>query len=76
MRKDIYEAIGSPDMTTPEGFSAAVKKAVEMFPEVDGKPLIPIGAHVFTNQGNVSFDNYLMDFLAVPWEKDGKLYDR
>lgn len=76
VRKDIYEAIGSPDMTTPEGFSAAVKKAVEMFPEVDGKPLIPIGAHVFTNQGNVSFDNYLMDFLAVPWEKDGKLYDR
>ncbi len=76
VRKDIYEAIGSPDMTTPEGFSAAVKKAVELFPEVDGKPLIPIGAHVFTNQGNVSFDNYLMDFLAVPWEKNGKLYDR
>lgn len=36
VRKDIYEAIGSPDMTTPEGFCAAVKKAAEMFPEVDG----------------------------------------
>lgn len=76
VRKDIYEAIGSPDMTTPEGFMAAVEKAAELFPEVDGKPLIPIGAHVFNNEGNVSFDKYLMNFLAIPWEKDGKLYDR
>ena len=76
VRKDIYEAIGSPDMTTPEGFAAAVKKAAEMFPEVDGKTLVPIGAHSFDNEGNVSFDKYLMNFLAIPWEKDGKLYDR
>ena len=75
VRKDIYEAIGSPDMTTPEGF-IAVKKAAEMFPEVDGDPLIPIGAHVFDNEGNVSFDKYLMNFLAIPWEKDGVYYDR
>ena len=66
VRKDIYEAIGSPDMTTPE----------ELFPTVDGAPLIPIGAHVFDDSGNVSFDKYLMNMLAVPWEKDGKLYDR
>ena len=76
VRKDIYEAIGSPDMTTPEGFKAAVEKAAEMFPEVDGERLIPVGSHVFDNQGNVSFDKYLMNFLAVPWEKDGKYYDR
>lgn len=76
VRKDIYEAIGSPDMTTVEGFSAAVKKAAELFPEVNGSPLIPIGAHVFDNQGNVSFDKYLMNFLAVPYEKDGEVYDR
>lgn len=76
VRKDIYEAIGSPDMTTQEGFEAAVKKAVEMFPEVDGKPLIPIGAHAFEENGNNSFDQFLMNFLAVPYEKDGKLYDR
>lgn len=76
VRKDIYEAIGSPDMTTPEGFQAAVEKAYEMFPEVDGEKLIPVGAHVFGNQGNVSFDNYLMNFLAVPFEKDGEIYDR
>ncbi len=76
VRKDIYEAIGSPDMTTPEGFQEAVEKAREMFPTVDGEPLIPVGAHVFNNQGNVSFDKYLMNFLAVPFEKNGEFYDR
>ena len=30
VRKDIYEAIGSPDMTTPEGFYKAVKDAYYM----------------------------------------------
>lgn len=76
VRKDIYEAIGSPDMTTTEGFYNAVKKAVELYPEVNGKPLIPIGAHVFNNEGNNSFDKHLMNFLAIPWEKDGVMYDR
>lgn len=76
VRKDIYEAIGSPDMTTPEGFQKAVEDAAAMFPTVDGEPLIPVGAHEFTEQGNNSFDTYLMNFLAVPFEKDGKMYDR
>lgn len=76
VRKDIYEVIGSPDMTTPAGFQAAVEKAYDMFPMVDGEPLIPVGAHVFNEQGNVSFDKYLMNFLAVPFEKDGEIYDR
>ncbi|MBQ7148375.1 MAG: extracellular solute-binding protein [Pseudobutyrivibrio sp.] len=76
VRKDIYEAIGSPDMSTIEGFETAVKKAAQMFPEVNGKPLIPIGAHNFDDTGNVSFDKYMQNFLAVPYEKDGKLYDR
>lgn len=76
VRKDIYEAIGSPDMSTPEGFKEAVEKAAAMFPEVDGNSLIPVGAHVFDGVGNVSFDKYLMNFLAIPWEKDGKYYDR
>ena len=65
VRKDIYEAIGSPDMTTPEGFEAAVKAAEEYCPTVDGEPLIPIGAHVFDNEGNPSFDKYLMNWLVV-----------
>ena len=76
VRKDIFEAIGSPDMTTPEGFVAAVEKAAEMFPEVDGKELIPVGAHEFNSNGCDSFDGFLQDFLAVPYMKDGKAYDR
>jgi len=76
VRKDIYEAIGSPDMTTPEGFKAAVKAAVDKFPEVNGQSLIPIGAHEFGATGNPSFDEYLCNFLAIPFEKDGKAYDR
>lgn len=76
VRKDIYEAIGSPDMSTKEGFREAVRKAVEMFPEVDQEPLIPIGAHEFTDTGCDSFDQYLQNFLAVPFEKNGEYYDR
>lgn len=76
VRKDIYEAIGSPDMTTPEGFADTVRAAAAMFPTVDGKQLIPIGAHAFGNSGCDSFDKFLMNFLAIPFEKDGQFYDR
>lgn len=76
VRKDIYEAIGFPNMTTPEGFANAVRAAAEKFPLVNGKPLIPIGAHEFTRRGCDSFDQFLMNFLAIPFEKDGKIYDR
>lgn len=76
VRKDIYEALGCPDMTTPEGFIDAVKRAAEMFPEVNGYPLIPIGAHSFSNTGCDSFDQFLQNFLAVPFEENGEYYDR
>ncbi|MDF2835660.1 MAG: transporter substrate-binding protein [Paenibacillus sp.] len=76
VRKDIYEAIGKPEMRTPEGFLGALRAAKEKFPEVNGQPLIPIGLHEFTDTGNYSLDSYLQNFLAVPFEKDGKLYDR
>lgn len=76
VRKDIYERLGKPDMTTPEGFMEAVRQAAKLYPSVDGSPLIPIGAHQFQEEGCVSFDQYLQNFLAVPYEKDGKYYDR
>lgn len=77
VRKDIYEAIGSPDMTTTDGFIAAVKKAAEMYPTVNGQELIPVGAHEFNNTGCVSFDDYLFDFLAIPYvDQSGQFYDR
>ncbi len=76
VRKDIYEALGCPDMTTPQGFIDTVKRAAEAYPEVDGYPLIPVGSHVFNSTGCVSFDQYLQNFLAVPYEKDGVYLDR
>lgn len=76
VRKDLYEAIGRPDMTTPKGFKNAIKKVVRMFPEIEGKPIIPIGSDEFNSNGCNSFDKYLQNFLAVPFEKDGKYYDR
>lgn len=76
VRKDIYEALGAPDMTTPEGFMDAVRRAAKEFPVVEGEPLIPIGSDEFTENGCNSFDNYLLSFLAVPYEKDGNYYDR
>lgn len=76
VRKDMYEAIGSPDMRTPEGFLKALEAAKEKFPEVNGAPLIPFGLNEFTDVGNTSLEGYLQNFLALPMEKDGELYDR
>ncbi len=73
-RKDIYEAIGSPDMTTPDGFLNALKAAKEQFPEVDGQPLIPLGM-LFGSGGSRLTDGYIPQLLGLPIEKDGKMYD-
>lgn len=76
VRKDMYEALGKPDMRTPEGFVNALKAAKEKFGTVNGQPLIPFGLNEFTDVGNTSLEGYLQNFLAIPYEKDGQLYDR
>lgn len=76
VRKDIYEAIGSPDMSTPEGFISAVRLAAKQFPSVDGEPLIPIGFYEFNKDGCFSLEEILMNFLAIPYERAGEKYDR
>ena len=75
VRKDLYEALGCPDMTTPEGFADTLRRAVEQFPEVNGLPLIPFGVGEFNEQGNASLTDGLPDFLAIPAQKDGIAYD-
>ncbi len=75
VRKDIYEAIGSPDMSTPEGFLDAVRKAKKLYPEVNGQPLIPIGFQEFTASGNASLEKYLLHFLAIDPMKTGVYED-
>ncbi|MGL1892468.1 MAG: extracellular solute-binding protein [Spirochaetaceae bacterium] len=76
VRKDMYEALGSPSMRTPEGFLNTLVKAKEMYPEVNGSPLIPFAGMGFNEQGNDSFERILQDFLAVPRQINGKVYDR
>lgn len=76
VRKDIYEALGKPDMRTPEGFLAALERAKKEFPMVDGQELIPLGFHEFNDSGNLSLDSILPNFLAVPREENGKVYDK
>ena len=75
VRKDIYEALGKPDMTTPEGFLAALRKAKQKFPTANGLPLIPFGTAEFTDVGNSQLQGVLQHFLALDPEKDGKFED-
>lgn len=76
VKKDIYEAIGSPDMQTPEGFLNALKLAKEKFPKVNNESLIPFATLQFSESGSYSLNEMLQGFLAIPYEKDGKIYDR
>ncbi|WP_141502423.1 extracellular solute-binding protein [Paenibacillus luteus] len=76
VRKDMYEALGKPDMRTPEGFLKALEDAKKMYPDVNGQPLIPLGMYDFSDTGNASLQHYIQNFLAIPYAKDGQLYDR
>ncbi len=82
VRKDIYEAIGSPDMRTTEGFLNALKAAKEKYPKIDGQPIIPLGFHQFGDSGCSSiwmgtyFKSLLSEYLAQPKAVDGKITDR
>lgn len=73
VRKDLYEEMGSPDLSTPEGFLNALQLIKDKYPEYKGQPISP-----FFAQGNVPYgmSEYLQNLLAVPFEKDGKVYDR
>ena len=54
IRRDVYEAIGDVDMTTPEGFLAGLEVISEQFPE-----LTPLG-------GVANFGETLQNLLGVP----------
>jgi len=80
VRQDIFEAIGSPDMTTPEGFLQALRDALEYMPTDDaGRPLTPFSGDYMniTTNDNGAFSGVLQDFLAIPTTNpDGTFYDR
>jgi putative aldouronate transport system substrate-binding protein len=75
VRKDMYEALGSPDMSTPEGFLAALRAAKAKFPTVNGQTLIPLCFQEFTDTGNASIEKYLQHFLAISPETNNKFDD-
>lgn len=41
-RKDFYAELGSPDISTPDALYDALKKFKETYPEINGKPSIPL----------------------------------
>ncbi|WP_174434987.1 sugar ABC transporter substrate-binding protein [Metabacillus indicus] len=73
VRKDIYEAIGKPSMSTPEEFLAAMEKIKSQFPET-----VPFGFRGFSAAGDTgSLSHFLQNHLGVPiTTEDGKWYNR
>ncbi|REK71940.1 extracellular solute-binding protein [Paenibacillus paeoniae] len=73
VRKDLYEEMGKPDMSTPEGFLNTLQLLKDQYSQYKGQPMSP-----FFAQGNVPYGmtEYLQNLLAVPHEKDGNVYDR
>lgn len=71
IRKDIYEALGQPSMSTPEEFVNVLMNIKQQFPDV-----IPFGSNPMTSdEGSLGKD--LQNFLGVPIENDdGSWYDR
>ncbi|MFJ2043135.1 extracellular solute-binding protein [Paenibacillus taichungensis] len=73
VRKDLYEAMGRPDLSTPEGFLNALQLLKDQYSVYKGQLISP-----FFAQGDVSYGmtDYLQNLLAIPHEKDGKFNDR
>ncbi|MBM6383813.1 MULTISPECIES: extracellular solute-binding protein [Paenibacillus] len=71
IRKDVYEALGSPVIGTPEEFQSVMKQIKEKFPT-----LIPFGFNAI-GEGTGSLGDTLQDFIGVPLENEnGEFYDR
>ncbi|WP_207447387.1 sugar ABC transporter substrate-binding protein [Bacillus sp. SD088] len=73
IKEDIYEAIGKPDMSTPDGLLAALGEIKEKFPEVT-----PFAFKGFASEGDAgSLSGTLQNFLGIPIQtEDGQWYDR
>jgi len=80
VRQDIYEELGDVDMTTPEGFLAALRGARDLVPYADhGVPLVAFAGHAMDimEGEDGAFGSTLQDFLAIPVvDAAGNWYDR
>ncbi|MCP1184097.1 sugar ABC transporter substrate-binding protein [Paenibacillus sp. 1781tsa1] len=71
IRKDVYEALGSPVIGTPEEFQSVMKRIKQEF-----TALIPFGFNSI-GEGTGSLGDTLQDFIGVPLETEsGEFYDR
>ncbi|SFS82063.1 sugar ABC transporter substrate-binding protein [Paenibacillus sp. 453mf] len=71
IRKDVYEALGSPSVGTPEEFQSVMNDIKAQFPE-----LIPLGFNSI-GEGTGSLGDVLQDFIGVPLEDaNGGFYNR
>ena len=82
VRSDVYEELGSPDMTTPDGFYNALVAFKEKYPEINGKKTIPLclwngmygAGYLARSFGVKSFyidekGNYLPDYMDPKYEE-------
>jgi putative aldouronate transport system substrate-binding protein len=72
IRKDVYEALGSPAMGTQEEFLNVLGQIKEKYPD-----LYPFGFNAFTTESTGSLGDPFQDFIGVPLTTaDGKYYNR
>lgn len=76
LRKDLYEQLGRPDISTASKFLDVLERVKNEIKTYDGKPLIPLQLYEFTANGNNS-ESWLNEYFAVPYEdSNGKLINR
>ncbi|HHW00208.1 MAG TPA: extracellular solute-binding protein [Clostridiaceae bacterium] len=71
IRKDMWEAIGSPDMTTPENFLNACKRVKDEIKEYNGKEIIPMQLYEFSIRNSIL---WLCQYFATPYEDENGNY--
>lgn len=74
VRHDIYEAIGRPDMSYPEGFLNALIAVREQFPTVDGMPFYLMQME-FGDFGSQFIDQYIPELMGLPQTTDDGFFD-
>jgi putative aldouronate transport system substrate-binding protein len=71
LRKDIYDQLGRPDISSPDKFMAVLERVKNEVKTYDGKPLVPLQLYEFSANGNTSL-LWLSQNFSVPYEdKEG-----
>jgi len=69
LRKDIYEQLGRPDISTADKFLQLLERVKNEVKTYDGKPIIPLQLYEFTSNGNQS-ENWLTEYFRIPYEDE------